>query len=189
MNWKEEFKAATDILIKGGVILYPTDTIWGMGCDIFSKRAMEKIYSVKFRSKAQPLILLVSSIEMLKCFATDIPPRVEDLLSYHQKPLTVIYRKVKDIPDYLLAADGTVAIRITKEFYSKGLIDTLGRPITSTSANISGMPFPKSFGEIQSHIIEQVDFISTYKRDAIDNPLPSVIIKYEESGELDFVRN
>ena len=100
----------------------------------------------------------------------------------------MIYNEVHAIPDYLLAEDKTVAIRITSEFYSKGLIDAFGRPITSTSANVTGSPFPKGFGDIQSSIIEQVDFISTYKRDLMTEHMPSVIVRFDENGDLEFVR-
>lgn len=189
MEWKEEFITGAGILVNGGVLLYPTDTIWGLGSDILNEKATERIYTIKRRNRTSPLIILVSSIEMLKCYVKEIPPRLEDLLNFHEKPLTVVYNEVVDIPEFLLAQDKTVAIRITKEFYSKGLIDAFGRPITSTSANVTGAPFPRGFGDIQSTIIEQVDFISTYKRDLISEQMPSVIVKFDENGELEFVRN
>jgi L-threonylcarbamoyladenylate synthase len=189
MDWKDEFKAGAGILVAGGVILYPTDIIWGLGSDILNQKAVERIYSIKRRNRNSPLIILASSMEMLKCYVDEIPPRLEDLLNFHEKPLTVIYKKVRGIPDYLLAEDNTVAIRVTREYYSKGLIDTFGRPITSTSANVTGAPFPKGFGDIQSTIIEQVDFISTYKRELMTEQMPSVIVRYDENGDLEFVRN
>ncbi len=187
-EWKEEFKTAAGILVNGGVLLYPTDTIWGLGSDILNEKAVNRIYTIKRRNRHSPLIILVSSMEMLKCYVKEIPPRLEDLLNFHAKPLTVIYNEVHAIPDYLLAEDKTVAIRITSEFYSKGLIDAFGRPITSTSANVTGSPFPKGFGDIQSSIIEQVDFISTYKRDLMTEHMPSVIVRFDENGDLEFVR-
>lgn len=189
MEWKDEFKAGAGILVNGGVILYPTDTIWGLGSDILNEKAVDRIYTIKRRQRNSPLIILTSSIEMLKCYVKEIPPRLEDLLNFHEKPLTVIYKEVQDIPDFLLAEDKTVAIRVTKEFYSKGLIEAFGRPITSTSANVTGAPFPKGFGEIQSSIIERVDFISTYKRELMTEQMPSVIVRYDQNGDLEFVRN
>ncbi|MBK8778456.1 MAG: L-threonylcarbamoyladenylate synthase [Saprospiraceae bacterium] len=141
MNWTEEINTAVDILLDGGVILYPTDTIWGLGSDILHQEAVEKIYSLKKRERWQPLILLVSSIDMLKSYAINIHPRLENLLNVHGQPLTVIYDQVMGIPSYLRAKNGSVGIRICTDPYCIQLIEALGRPITSTSANLSGQPF------------------------------------------------
>lgn len=189
MDWKEEFKVAAKILIQGGVILYPTDTIWGIGADMNQENAINKVYNLKKNSRSSPFIFLASSIEMVKCYVRDIPPRIEDLISFNEKPLTVIYNQVKNVPSYLLGKDNTLAIRVTKEYYSKGIADAMGRLITATSANVVNTPYPKGFGDIQSSIIEKVDFISTYKREVMTDHLPSVMISYNEHGELDFVRS
>jgi len=188
MNWTEEINTAVDILLDGGVILYPTDTIWGLGSDILHQEAVEKIYSLKKRERWQPLILLVSSIDMLKSYAINIHPRLENLLNVHGQPLTVIYDQVMGIPSYLRAKNGSVGIRICTDPYCIQLIEALGRPITSTSANLSGQPFPKYFGEVQSDILQQVDFICTYRRDSREERSPSVMVRCDPNGELDFTR-
>ncbi|MEP7324185.1 MAG: L-threonylcarbamoyladenylate synthase [Saprospiraceae bacterium] len=188
MNTAEDILGAIEILKRGGVILYPTDTIWGLGCDILSEEGVEKIYRIKRRDRSSPLILLVSSIEMLKEYVPVIHPRLENLLAFHEKPVTVIYDRVVQLPSYLKSKDGSIGIRITREPYSQALIESLTRPITSTSANISGHPFPKYFGEVQSDILQQVDYISQCGRESREEREPSVVMKIDVNGELDFVR-
>ncbi len=188
MNWTEEIQETVKLLLDGGVILYPTDTIWGLGCDMMSKSAVKRIYSIKKREHSSPLILLVSSLEMLKQFTPIIHPRLENLLTFHKKPVTVIYEEVLGIPEYLKGPRGSVAIRVTKDPYCIELINALGRPVTSTSANISGQPFPRYFGEVQSDIMQQVDLIAQYRRESREERAPSVVVRFDEKGELEFVR-
>lgn len=188
MVFIEEIEHVVDCLRKGGVILYPTDTIWGLGSDMNSKHAVDKIFSIKNRPKDKPLILLVSSIEMLKSYVPLVHPRLETLLTYFDKPLTVIYEHVIGIPSYLRADNGSAAIRIVSDAYCIAMIEKLGHPITSTSANVSGQPFPKFFGEIQSNVMQHVDYISTYRREERSVQEPSVIIKCALNGEFEFVR-
>ena len=188
MNTSEDIISAIEIMERGGVILYPTDTIWGLGCDVLCEGAVDKIFRIKKRERKNPLILLVSSIEMLKEYVPAMHPRLENLLAFHEKPVTVIYDHVRNLPDYLKSKDGSVAIRITKEPYSHELVERLNRPITSTSANITGQAFPKYFGEVQSDILQQVDYISQWGRDSREEREPSVIMRIDLNGELDFVR-
>lgn len=188
MVFTEEIENLVDCLKKGGVVLYPTDTIWGLGSDINSKYAVEKIFSIKNRPKSKPLILLASSIEMLKSYVPLIHPRLETLLTYFDKPLTVIYDHVIGIPSYLRAENGSAAIRIVHDPYCSAIIERLGHPITSTSANLTGQPFPKFFGEIQSDIMQYVDFIAFHRREERTIQEPSVIIKCAVNGEFEFVR-
>ena len=184
----EDIINAIEILKKSGVILYPTDTIWGLGCDMLSEVGVDKIYRIKNRNRDSPLILLVSSIEMLKIYVPSINPRLENLLIYHEKPLTVIYQNVIGIPDFLKSKEGTIGIRVTNEEYSKSLITAFGRAITSTSANVSGYPFPKCFSEVSSDILQQVDYISLFGRESQEEREPSVIVQLDEDGGLDFIR-
>ncbi len=188
MVFTEEIENLADCLKKGGVILYPTDTIWGLGSDMNSKHAVDKIYSIKNRDRNKPLILLVSSIDMLKSYVPLVHPRLETLLTYFDKPLTVIYDHVIGIPSYLRAENGSAAIRIVRDAYCSALIEKLGRPITSTSANLTGQPFPKFFGEIQSDVMQYVDLIASYRREERTIREPSVIIKCALNGEFEFVR-
>lgn len=176
------------ILNKDGVILYPTDTIWGLGCSIFSQKGVEKIYHIKQRDPNNPLLLLVDSISMLKKYAKAIHPRVETLHVYHKQPLTIIYEAGPSIPKYLLRGNKTVAIRIVQDEFCKSLINLLGYPITSSSANISNKPYPKTFNEIEEYIINQSDYVVSYKQTSSKKGSPSVIAKFDKNGDLQFLR-
>ncbi len=176
------------VLERGGSILYPTDTIWGIGCDATNASAIEKIYEVKQRDPNKPLSLLANSIEMVKEYVEELHPRVETLLSHHTRPLTVVYNKAKNLPSNLLPDDGSIAIRIATDGYCQALIEKLGKPIVTTSANLSGEPFPTHFGEISSAIISGVDYISKSGRQNREPGQPSVIIKVSENGEIVFLR-
>jgi len=171
-----------------GVLLHPTDTVWGLGCSVYSESAIEKIYAIKNRDRSQPLLALVDSLDMLKKFVPHIHPRIETLLHFHKKPLTVIYPDVNMIPPFARAKDDSVAIRIIQDPYCNQIIKLLGSPLISTSANISGDPFPKSFTEITQSIIDESDFVSMYKRSQNISAKPSVLINYDEEGEINFLR-
>lgn len=188
MKVSEEIEGLVDCLKNGGVALYPTDTIWGLGSDMNSKAAVDRIYTIKNRSRDKPLILLVSGLEMLKNYVPAIHPRLETLLSHFDKPLTVVYPQVAGIPSWLRSEKGEAAIRVVRDEYCQQVIDKLGNPLTSTSANQAGRPFPKHFGEIQSDIMQQVDFISNYRREDKTAREPSVIIRCHPNGEFEFLR-
>ncbi len=184
----EKFDEILTVLRKGGVILYPTDTIWGIGCDATQEEAVEKILNLKNRKSDKGFVLLVDSIEMLKNFVDHVHPRVETLLSFHDRPLTVIYEQGVGLASNVLAADGSIAIRVVKDAFCRELIHQLGKPLVSTSANVSGAPFPAHFGEINSDVIEKVDFIVKYKQDNKEKGEPSVIVRLNKDEELDFIR-
>jgi len=171
-----------------GVLLHPTDTVWGLAGSVFSKKAIEKIYAIKNRDRSQPLLLLVDSLGMLKKYVPHIHPRIETLLHFHKKPLTVIYPKVMSIPKFARAQDDSVAIRIIQDQYCNEIIKLLGNPIVSTSANISGQPFPNTFSDIDQSIIDAADFVSLYRRKEKVASKPSVMINYDEDGEIKFLR-
>ena len=175
-------------LENGGTILYPTDTIWGLGCDATNAEAVAKIYELKGRQPDKPYVLLVSSIEMLKEYVERIHPRVETLLLFHERPLTVIYEKAKNLPAISTGSDGSVAIRVTHDPFCKELIETFGKPIVSTSANVSDEPFPNHFGEISSAIIVGVDYVVKHRTMDKDMNQPSVIARMDENEELEFLR-
>ena len=185
----DELLKAAETLKRGGIILYPTDTIWGLGCDPQNESAMDSLFKLKERPVGQALLLLVNSMEMLKNYVSDIHPRIETLLSHHTRPLTIIYPKAKDLPDYALGQDGSVAIRVVKDGICADLIRRFGGAITSTSANKHGESTPKHFGEIKSDIISGVDqVIGVDEEDSSNRREPSVIARYNEKGELDFIR-
>lgn len=180
--------APLSTLENGGLILYPTDTTWGIGCDATNRDAIEKAYELKKRSRSKPFYLLVSSIEMLKKYVERVHPRVETLLVYHERPLTVIYDQGINLPSNLLAADGSIGVRLAKDEYCRNLIEEFGRPIVATSANISEEPCPGHFGEISSSIIIGVDHVVKHRQMDKEMNQPSVVARIGEDSELEFLR-
>ncbi|MBL7818630.1 MAG: threonylcarbamoyl-AMP synthase [Saprospiraceae bacterium] len=185
----EKFQEILNVLRHGGVILYPTDTIWGLGCDATNAEAVDKISTIKERTPDKGYVLLVDSVEMLKKHVGIVHPRVETLLSYHVRPLTIIYDEAFGVASNVLAPDGSVGIRVTQDPFCRELIAQFGKPIVSTSANRSGAPFPAHFGEISSDVLEKVDLVVKYKQDVKERGEPSVIARFNrEYEELDFLR-
>ncbi len=175
-----------EILNNGGIILYPTDTIWGLGCDATNIKAIEKIISLKGRDSSKNLIILVSDIEMLENYVEFLPPQALTLLNKYETPLTIIYPKSKNLPS-ILSQDQSIGIRIPKHTYCKELIRNLKRPIVSTSANISKEPSPKSFKEIRIEIKNGVDFIAEVQQDK-ESSQASSIFKITLEGETIQIR-
>lgn len=175
-------------LEEGQSILYPTDTIWGLGCDATNQEAVEKIFSIKERKPEKPFLLLVDSIEMLRNYVDEIPPRIETLLSVHKKPLTLLYPKAKNLPSVSIANDNSVGIRICHFQFTKRVIREFGKPLISTSANIAGQPSPSFFHEIQNQVRERVDYIVPFYQEDNTPKTPSVIAKIINNGKLHFIR-
>jgi L-threonylcarbamoyladenylate synthase len=185
----EKFQEILTILRHGGVILYPTDTIWGIGCDATNEAAVEKISQIKGRPSEKGYVLLVDSIEMLKKHVGEVHPKVETLLSYHTRPLTIIYDESFGLASNVLAPDGSIGIRIVQDAFCRELIAQLGVPLVSTSANKSGSPFPSHYGEISSDILEKIDLVVKFKQDNKERGEPSVIARFNpEQEELEFLR-
>ena len=179
---------AITVLSNGGVILYPADTIWGIGCDPAYPEGIKKIYNIKGRSYDKPLILLVADIPQLYEVVAGVHPRIDTLLQIHERPLTVIYPKAKEKYRHLAAEDGTIAVRVVKSGFCHYLLLQYGAPLVSTSANISGMPSPTKFGTVSSEIISEVDYALPAFIEKDITGSPSVIARYDENGELDFLR-
>jgi len=177
------------LLNQGGLILYPTDTIWGLGCDPFNLSAIQKINLLKKRDPKKKFILLVDSIKHLKRYVPHIHPRIETLLYYHTHPLTIVYTNPQNLPDHLLSEDHSIAIRVALNSFCKRLIERFDRPLVSTSANLAGSPFPKTRADIDQKIIEQVDYVVNEDSSSGFDPSPSVIVKYDKKGELIFLRD
>ena len=148
MKEQKEIVNSNKILQQGKVILYPTDTVWGIGCDATNEMAVSSIYSIKKRKESKSLVILVSSIDMLKHFVDEVPSKVLDVLKKAIKPTTIIYKNPKGLANNVIANDNTVAIRIAQDDFCKNLIENFGNPIVSTSANLSGNETPRSFKEI-----------------------------------------
>jgi L-threonylcarbamoyladenylate synthase len=185
---RDNLAEISDLLEKGGVIAYPTDTIWGIGCDALNPAAVERVSLIKERPADKTMILLVSSIYMLKEYVSNLHPKIETLLAYHERPITVIYDSPKNLPEVLIANDGTIAIRVVKDHFCEKLIETFGKPIISTSANVSGQPFPESFGQISSDILSKVDYVVKHRQADKQKNEPSLLIKMSQKGELVFLR-
>ncbi len=175
---------------RGSVLLHPTDTIWGLGASAFSKKGFDKIYSLKGRDRSKPLVLLIDSIDRLKKYVHKIPPRIETLLFYNERPLTLIYSDVTMLPEHILAPDGSIAIRIVQKAVVRDLITELDQPILSTSANISDADFPKSFEDVTGEIKNGVDMIFHPDLPPADpeDAQPSVIARFDNEGQLSFLR-
>lgn len=175
------------LLNEGKIILYPTDTGWEIGCDAMNEESIKKIYSIKNTIPQKPYILLVADMEMLKSHIKDIHPRVETLLSYHSRPLTVVYKAKKTILPILLE-NSKVAIRIVQEPKISELISKLDKPIASTSASIHNENFPNNFDDIPFEIKTSVDYIFYYKRNLKDIGEPPVLASFAKSGKLKFLK-
>ncbi|MDX1828418.1 MAG: L-threonylcarbamoyladenylate synthase [Lutibacter sp.] len=169
------------------IILYPTDTVWGIGCDATSESAVAKVFKIKQRSESKSLIILVNGIEMLKKYIPTISNKIIDILNTTLKPTTIIYNNPIGLAKNVVASDNTVAIRIVQNEFCKQLITAFKKPIVSTSANISGMPTPKSFKEIDVAILDSVDYIVNLHREEI-NTKSSTIIKIGDNDELIVLR-
>ncbi len=184
----EDINQAVKILKSGGIILYPTDTIWGIGCDATNPEAVSKIYQLKQREDSKSMLVLIDQPGRIPSYISEMPEIAWDLIELADKPLTIIYPKAKNLAPNLIAPDGSIGIRVVNHEFCKKLIGRFGRPIVSTSANISGKPSPNSFNNIDKEIKEKVDFIVS---EEFDNPVsdrPSGIIKLGIKGEIKIIR-
>jgi L-threonylcarbamoyladenylate synthase len=185
---EEEIKNALAVLHKGGTILYPTDTVWGIGCDARSKEAVNKIFKLKQRAEYKSMVVLVSDDKMINRYVKEVPAIAWDLIDAAEDPLTLIYPDGRMLAENIIAADGSVGIRIVKDEFCKNLIHRFGKPIVSTSANISGEPAPSSFRDIRLDIMNKVDYIVNLRQQEINNTKPSTIIKIAMNGEIKIIR-
>ena len=184
----DDLREAIDVLKKGGIILYPTDTIWGIGCDARNSSAIKRIFDLKKRSDSKSMLVLVPNEVNLERIVDDIPEITWELLDAAVNPLTIIYDNAKGIAPELLADDGSLGIRITKEKFSSELCRRLGAPLVSTSANISGDPSPAFFDEISEEIKNGVDYIVNYRQEDKTPSTPSNIIKLSKGGVVKVIR-
>lgn len=183
----DEVNKALEILKRGGLILYPTDTVWGIGCDASHPDAIDRIYKLKKRADSKSLICLVSDFKMLNQFVEEIPEVAYDILKYAAKPTTIIYDDPIRVAENLIAEDNSLAIRVTKDDFCTKLLRKLRRPIVSTSANISGAKTPRSFKEITPEILEGVDYVVNLHRTK-KTAAPSAIIKLTKDGKVSVIR-
>ena len=183
----EDLKNSLSVIKKGGLLLYPTDTVWGIGCDATNYEAVKKIFELKKREDTKTMICLVNSIQMLNQYIEEIPETAHPILKYANTPTTIIYDRPLRISENLIAQDNTLAIRMVHNGFCNELIKHFKKPIVSTSANISGKPTPKVFQEIENDILKGVDYVVTLERDK-KPAKPSSIIKLSTNGEVKIIR-
>lgn len=183
-----DIRHAAEVLRNGGIILYPTDTVWGLGCDPTNSAAVDKIFSIKKRDKDKSLLMLVDSESRLRNYVKDIPEIAYELIDVAVRPLTIIYDAVSGIAPTACADDGSAGIRITKERFSSALCRKFGKPVVSTSANFSGTPSPKRFSEIDPELIAKADYVVRYRQKDESAAEPSDIIKVSEGGLIKIIR-
>lgn len=184
----EDIQKALEVLRSGGVILYPTDTIWGIGCDATNEEAIEKIFKIKGRSKEKGMIVLLENENQLASYVNDIPEIAYDLIEYTEKPLTIIYDKGKNVASNLLTSDGSIAVRLVKHPFCSELLKKFRKPLVSTSANLSGQNSPKHFSDIDESILEAVDYVVEFDQHNLNSNPPSTIMKLDNSGKFEFIR-
>jgi L-threonylcarbamoyladenylate synthase len=175
-------------LERGGLIVYPTDTVWGIGCDATNAEAVAKIYALKKRADTKAMIVLVADERDILHYVTQTDLQVFDYIKGVNKPTTVIYEGAVELADNLIARDGTIAIRICEEPFCKHLIRRFRKPVVSTSANISGYPSPQCFRDIEPAILNGVDYVVQHRQDDTEPRRPSSIIKWEKDGTLQIIR-
>lgn len=183
-----DLKEAVKVMRDGGIILYPTDTVWGIGCDARNPQAVEKIFRLKQRSDSKSMLALVSSEGMLQRTVKEVPDIAWQLIDVAVNPMTIIYDEATGVAENLLAEDGSLGIRITSEKFSRALCERMRGPVVSTSANISGKPTPMTFAEISSEIKEGVDYICRYRQNDKANSKPSNIIKITQGNVVKVIR-
>jgi L-threonylcarbamoyladenylate synthase len=187
-EYSDDLKSALNTLREGGVILFPTDTIWGLGCDATNPEAVSRIFRIKDREDSKSLIILANGYTMLERFVENIPDVAINILEVADKPLTIIYSRGKNLAAGICAEDGSVGIRLCMDPFCNELITRLRKPVVSTSANISGTPFPSSFKEIDKNIIRSADFVVRYRQNENKKNPPSSIIKVNNDGTIKIIR-
>ena len=185
---KTEIENVIETLKRGGIILYPTDTVWGIGCDATHPTAIEKIYKLKKRANDKSLICLVNSLNMLEQYVERVPKSAYDVIKFSVEPTTIIYDDPIRISESLIAPDNSLAIRIVEDDFCKKLLQKFKRPIIATSANISGEKSPLNFQEISSEILEGVDYVVNLHHDKKSGK-PSTIIKIKNDGTVKVIRS
>ncbi len=185
---KDEINKAFEVLKNGGLILYPTDTIWGIGCDATNPEAVEKVYKLKGRSEEKSLIILLDTDNKLQSYVNEVPEVAYDLIEFAENPLTIIYSGAKNLAQNAIARDGSIGIRIVKDDFCRQLLQRFRKPIISTSANLSGETSPVGFFDISPQIAIGVDYIVNWNQNVVSNTKPSTIMKLEPGGKFTFIR-
>ena len=187
-EFRNDLKEALTVLCDGGIILYPTDTVWGLGCDATNADAVRKIYEIKKRADSKALITLVDSEAKVEFYVEKVPSVAWDVMELNSRPTTIVFDGGRNLATNLLAEDGSVGIRVTGELFSRELCFRFKKAIVSTSANLSGEPSPACFEQISPEIIEAVDYVVKYRQKDRSKVQPSIVIKLGAHGEVKVIR-
>lgn len=187
-NMMDDIREAVEVMRKGGVILYPTDTVWGIGCDATNAEAVARVYEIKQRQDTKAMLVLVDSDQRIQRYVGEVPNVAWDLIEYATKPLTIIFDGAKNLPANLVSDDGSLGMRVTREGYSNELCYRMGKPIVSTSANFTGEPAARCFDELSEELIAKVDYVCRSRRHEKPTAKPSSIIKLAANGEINIIR-
>lgn len=186
--FRDDIREAVRVMQSGGVILYPTDTIWGIGCDACNEDAVRRVFEIKRRAEAKSVISLVDSEVKVEFYVRSVPDVAWQLWECSDEPLTLVLDGARNLASGVIASDGSVALRVTRETFSRQLCMRMKRAIVSTSANIAGEPAPRCFSEISPEILQAVDYVCLSRRDEAPRQAPSHIIKIGPSGEVKIIR-
>jgi len=186
--FQQDVDACLQVLRKGGIILYPTDTIWGIGCDATLAEAVQRIYELKQRPASKSMIILLADEKDIPQYVADPHPAIFEFLKAVDRPTTVIYEHAIHLPENLVNTDGSIAIRIVKEPFCQRLLRELKKPLVSTSANLSGGPSPATFKEVPDAIKQGVDYVVRYRQEDLTPAQPSRIVKFTADGQLVVIR-
>ena len=185
---RDEVAKALKVIQEGGIILYPTDTIWGIGCDATNTGAVKKIFTLKQRDEAKSMIILLDTENKLESYVQEVPAIAYDLIEYAENPLTLVMPGAKNLCPALISADGSIGVRVTKHDFCQQLIQRLRKPLVSTSANISGRPSPQNFDELDQEIIDGVDYVVNLEQHNTEKKKPSTIMRLNPDGQFEFIR-
>lgn len=186
--FRDDIREAVRVMQSGGVILYPTDTIWGIGCDACNEDAVRRVFEIKRRAEAKSVISLVDSEVKVEFYVRSVPEVAWQLWECSDEPLTLVLDGARNLASGVIASDGSVALRVTREAFSRQLCMRMKRAVVSTSANIAGEPAPRCFSEISPEILQAVDYVCLSRRDEAPRQTPSHIIKIGPSGEVKIIR-
>lgn len=185
---EEEINSAVEFLRSGKVILYPTDTIWGIGCDATSQKAVDRIFRIKKREEQKSLIVLLDTAEKIGQYAEDVPQVAYDLMRNYTSPLTIIYPNARGFARNVVAPDNSIAIRVVRDAFCREMIARFGKPVVSTSANVSGEPAPLTFSKISQEVLRRVDYIVGINQHIVTRTKPSTLIRISKDGTFEVLR-
>ncbi len=185
---KDEITRALAVIQQGGIVLYPTDTIWGIGCDATNTEAVKKIYSLKKRDEAKSVIILLDTDNKLISYVKEVPEVAYDLIEFAEHPLTLVLPGAKNLSPAVINTDGSIGIRVTRHPFCQQLIQRLRKPLVSTSANISGQASPQNFSQISEDIISSVDYVVDLEQHDRTLKKPSTIMRLDATGRFEFIR-